>query len=834
MLASVFGRDCDRDVAWVSLEPADDRPARLWDSVLTSLTLAGAAPSGSMLAALAPPLRDSRRAFMPRFVNALAELERPVTLVLDDVQLLRSRECLSDIGFLVLHAPDTLRLVLGARADPALALHVLRVSGRLLEIRAADLAFTEPEAGALLEAHGLDLAPELVTALCTRTEGWAAGLRLAALSLQGREDPERFVTEFAGDDRVVGDYLLAEVLDRQPPKLRAFLLRTSIVDRVCGELADALTSQCSSSDVLADLERANGFVLAVDTRREWYRYHRLFATLLRLRARRELGAELPQLHARAARWYAARGMGSEALRHAVAAEEWDLATELVVEHWFGLFVRGEGDAIRGLVDALPEERLQADAELAAALACAAFEVGDAEAAEARLEHARLASDRLPAERRRRFLETMALARLQGASLQGDFDSALEAADQLLAEAACHGDWSDDARQALVHTNLGRTALWAHRLDRAREELERGARQAQAVRLDYVAVSALSALSLVDVMQRGPVGVTAHAPAAIELAEQRGWPTIKHTACAHTALAIAALYDLRPDAAEAHLARATEASSRGYARHVQFMLAHLEARIAGAEGRPAEGLRMLETFEVTHRAGTPPPYERAALASMRARLHAGTGDIAAAWSMLEPVRGEGWLDVEVTAARLRLAEGDPDGAVEILADARTSVGVHSVADVEHAVLEAVARDAAGESGRAAEALEDALELAETTGHRWTFVEAGRSVEALLRRQIRTGTSHRAIAGELIAAFEDRDHVRRVVAPLLEPLSERECTILRYLPTNLSNREIAAELFVTTNTVKTHLRSIYRKLDVARRREAVERARDLRMLSSSGWR
>ncbi len=799
--------------------------------MLTSLALAGVVPEGSSLAALAPPVRDSRNTFMPLFVNALAELPEPLILVLDDVHLLRSRECLNDLSFLVLHAPDTLRLVLGTRSDPAVPLHVVRVRGRLVEIRAADLAFTEPEATELLAAHDLALAPELVEALCTRTEGWGAGLRLAALSLQGRDDPERFVTEFAGDDRVVGDYLLAEVLDRQSPRLRTFLLRTSIVERICGDLADALTGQGSSSDTLAELDRTNGFVLAVDSRGEWFRYHRLFAKLLQLRAERELGSELPRLHGRAARWYAERGMGSQALKHAVAAEDWDLAVELVAEHWFALFVRGQGDTIRTLVDALPEERLRSDAELAAALACAAFEAGDAEAAERHVAHAREASEDLPAERRRRYLETMALARLQRASLRGDFEAALVVADELLAEAAVHGGWSDDARQALVHTNLGLTALWGHHLERAREELEQGASQAQAIELDYVTVSALSALSMLEVMVHGPAGASMHAYEAAELAERRGWSMIKQTSCVHVALALAAFYDLQPELAEEHLARAHVSVSHGAARHVHYLLAHLSARMAAADGRAADGLRVLESFEVTHRWGMPSPIERPATASMRSRLYAATGDRAAARAVLEGVRGEGWLDVEVSAARLELADGNPDVAVAILAAAVRKPGVHSVATIEHAVLEAIARDAAGEPGRAGEALERALALAETTGHRWTFLEGGRRVETLLRGQIRMGTAHRAMAGELLAAFEDRDHERRSVAPLLEPLSERECAILRYLPTTLSNREIAAELFVTTNTVKTHLRSIYRKLDVARRREAVERARDLRLLSAS---
>ena len=789
LLSSVLGRASDERVAWVSLEPGDDDPARFWEAILTSLSLAGAAPAGSALAALAAPVRDSRNAFMPLLVNALAELPEPVVLVLDDVHVARSRECLSDLGFLVLHAPDTLRLVLGARADPAIPLHVLRVRGRLVEVRAADLAFTESEAAALFVAHGVDLAPDLVAALCARTEGWGAGLRLAAHSLQGRDDPERFVKEFAGDDRVVGDYLLAEVLDRQPPRLRTFLLRTSIVDRVCGDLADALTSQGSSSDILAELERTNGFVLGVDSRREWFRYHLLFAKLLRTRAARELGDELPRLHDRAARWYAAHGMGSEALQHAVSAANWDLAVELVAEHWFDLFVRGQGSAIRTLVDVLPAERQRGDAELAAALACAAFEVGDAEAGASHLQHARDAEAVLPPERRRRYLETLALARLYCARLDGDFESALEAADELLAEAAEHGGWSDDARQALVRASLGRTALWAHRLDRARTEFEHSVSQARAAGLDYVAVSAQSALGLLAVMQRGPVAA-ACAREAVELAGRRGWGTILETATAHAALALAAFYDLRRPEAQAHLDRARDALSHGRTRHVEFMLDHLEARMAGAMGHPEEGLRALATFEVTHRRGAPSPYERASLASMRARLHAAAGDLETANAVLAPVRGEGWLDVEVTAARLLLAAGEPEAAIETLERARAAgaIGVHNVAVLEHAVLEAIARDTAGEPepaprGDRARARARRGERAPVVVHRGRPARRGAAARPhpqrhgaprdrrRAARRVR-GARRRAPAGRAAAGAAQRARVRDPALPADDALQPRD--------------------------------------------------------------
>jgi LuxR family maltose regulon positive regulatory protein len=817
-----------RHVAWVTLEESDDDPGRLWDTVLTALGMTGAVPADSALAALAAPVRESRDAFMPLLVNALSELTEPVVLVLDDAHVLRSPQCLAQLSFLLLHTPETLRLVMTARTDPALPLHVLRVRGRLTEIRAADLAFTEEEAAELLAVHGLDLPERLVRALHVRTEGWGAGLRLAALSLQGRDDPEAFVSQFAGDDRVVGDYLLAEVLDRQPPRLRTFLLRTSIVERMSGSLADALTGEGSGAETLTLLERANGFVLGVDAHGEWFRYHRLFARLLRTRAEREIAGELPLLHARAARWYAERGESRDALEHAVASEDWDLAVEVVAGHWFDLYVRGDAPAVRAFADVLPPERVRTDAELAAALACAALDIGDTDAAEMHLAHAEAAAGSLPEPRRRRYLETLALANLATSRLEGDFEAALAAADALLAEAAVHSGRWDAGRQALVHALLGQAALWGHRLDRAGEELSKAVTLARLEGLDYVAVSALADLSMHDVMKTGPAGDQGRANEAIELASQRGWASIPQITCAYAALALAAFFDLRHGLAAEHLQRAAAAATQMRYRQVDFVIAHLAARMKGAAGAPLDGLRILDEFEALHRRGACPPYERASLAAMRARLLLAGGQIAQAAAVLAPVHGEQWLVVDVSQARLALATGDPRAAVEILVRSRGKRGTHAVTEVERATLEAIARDAAGESG-AGHALESALALAEVNRHRWPFIELGRRMETLLRQQIRAGTAHRALVGELLDEFADRAPAPRNVTPLLEPLSEREQAVLRYLPTTLSNGEIAAELFVTTNTVKTHLRSIYRKLDASRRREAVERARDLRLLA-----
>lgn len=825
LVAASVGR-----AAWVTLEATEDEPGRLWDAVLTALDLAGAVPPDSALAGLAAPVNDSRDTFMPLLVNALAALPEPVVLVLDDVHVLRSRQCLAQLAFLLLHTPDTLRLVMTARSDPPLPLHVLRVRGRLEEIRATDLAFTHDEAKALLEAHGLDLDDELIAALHTRTEGWGAGLRLAALSLQGRDDPATFVAEFAGDDRVVADYLLAEVLDRQPPKLRAFLLRTSLVDRICGSLADALTGDSHGADTLATLERTNGFVLGVDGHREWFRYHRLFGKLLRTRAERELHAKLPALHARAARWYAERCAAVHALEHAVLAGEHDLAVEVVAAHWFDLYVRGDAAAVRELLTKLPAERLERDAELSAALACAALDVGDTDSAELHMVHAQQADH--PESRRRRYLETMALAGLGVARLEGDFDAALQAADDLLAEAATHaGPEEDGAREALVHALLGETALWAHDLERAGQELHKAVAGARAHQLDYVAVSALSYLALHDVMLHGPADDQGHGQQAIDLAARRGWCKIPQIACAHAALALAAFFDLRPAVAAEHLERARAAAAQLRRRQLDFIIAHLDARMRGAAGEPREALRILDDFEALHRHRGPRlKLEPLSMTAMRARLQIQAGDLEGAAATLAPVRGNGSMAVTAASARLALVTGEPAEAVERLELAREQFAIHAVTPVETLALLALAYHENGEPHKATRALEEALAMAEGNRHRWPFLELGRPMEELLRHQIRAGTAHRAIVGELLDAFADRAPVARHVAPLLEPLSEREQAILRYLPTALSNREIAAELFVTTNTVKTHLRSIYRKLDVARRREAVERARDLRLLSS----
>src|SRR5215216_6152054 len=368
-------------VAWLSLDAGDNDAARFWAYVLAALCQSGAVPRDGALRRLAPQ-PGSKQSFLPLLVSGLAELSTPVVLVLDDLQDITDAAVLHGLELLLRHAPSQLRLVLATRFDPPLPMQRLRVSGRLAQVRAADLAFTVPEAADLLaESQGQPmLSEEDVALLQARTEGWAAGLRLAALSLEGQPDPHRFVTQFAGDDKSIADYLTGEVLDRQPEELRTFLLRTCIVDELTGDLADALTGGDDGESMLARLERANGFVTTVGPRRNSYRYHRLFADLLRYELRREAPGQVPRLHRRAAGWYAARGQMLPAMRQALMAGEWRYAADLMARHGPSLILRGDTATLHELVGRLPAELVQADPELTLLGAADRIVRGDSEAA----------------------------------------------------------------------------------------------------------------------------------------------------------------------------------------------------------------------------------------------------------------------------------------------------------------------------------------------------------------------------------------------------------------------------------------------------------------------
>src|SRR5215469_7186101 len=435
--------------AWMPVGRGARDPEQFWLSVLS--TLRQTAPGSVLVQQLTAAPDLNGWAIVERLLTDLAPLQDRVYLVIDDVHELDPVDGLRQLELLVLRAPPQLRLVLATRHDLPLGLHRLRLEGELAEIREPDLRFTVAEADELFGAAGVKLPDP--APLVDRTEGWAAGLRLAALSLSGHPDPRRFAEEFSGTERTVAEYLLAEVLDRQPEPVRRLLLRTSVLERVNGELADLLTGESGGERVLQDLEQANAFVVALDTRRSWFRYHHLFADLLQLELRRTAPDEVAALHRAAAGWFAEQGYPVDAVRHAQAAQDWGLAARLLADHWYSLQLDGRAATTHRLLAGFPAGTRTADAELAALAAAEELAYGSLEAAERYLGLAERAMGSVPDARRAQARLLLGLTRLVLARQRWNLQAVAEEARQLRAMAE-----APDAARARVGEELRALAL----------------------------------------------------------------------------------------------------------------------------------------------------------------------------------------------------------------------------------------------------------------------------------------------------------------------------------------------------------------------------------------
>jgi LuxR family transcriptional regulator, maltose regulon positive regulatory protein len=815
-------------VAWVTVGPDDAQSPTFWGHVLDALAATGIAPEGAP-AGLDPRL-DGGHLFVRSLANWLAELPAPLVLVLDDLHEATGEAVATELRLLLRFAPPQLRLVVATRADPPLSLQRLRVAGQLREIREAELAFTRSEAGDLLRRQGVELSTGELEVLWRRTEGWAAGLRLAALTLREHPLPGRFVDELAGDDRAIAGYLLEEVLAVQPPELRAFLLRTSVPDRICGGLADALTGGADGAEVLARLEREHVFTMGAGPGRDWYRYHPLFAELLRAELRHERPEELPALHRLAAGWQAANGLPVDAVRSALAAGDLDQAVVLLADSWLSLLVEGQAATLAELLARLPAERMRANPELAGVAALGRLALGELEEADAWLELAEAGAARAGA--------ALPLARLWRARLVGDAAGALAAAGPLLApggDAAWERLARPDDRRTLALDLLGVAQLWSGRLEEAAGHLEQAVAAAAWTGRELVELDATAHLAVLEAL-RGNLGRAVElGRRAVGRARGRAAPAVP-VACAELAIASAAYYRDELGPAAAALARATRVAGRD--RMVALGAAVLAAFLATGPDDQAAALARLDA--AVRATGDQPPQLLAGRArAARARLLAAAGDDTAAMATLDEEAG-GREPVEaVGLARLQLARGEPAAAVATVAPLLAGVPGGPAADkpslaIEASLVDAAGTQALGDHDAAARSLRRALDLAGPEGFRRAFVEGGTPVRALLVDHLHREDSHRALAGTLLARLRDATGstaspgAAAAAAALVEPLSEREQVVLRYLPSTLSAGEIADELFVSLNTVKTHIKSIYRKLDTNRRWDAVRRARQLQLL------
>ena len=832
-----------RHAAWVPVDSQERDPRRFWISVADALR--GTAAGSALVRPLTAAPNLDGWAVVERLLKDLAPLEDRLWLMIDDAHLLDAGEVLPQLELLVLRAPQELRFVLATRHDLRLGLHRLRLEGELTEIRAADQRFSLAEARALFGATGVELPAEALARLHGRTEGWAAGLRLAALSLAGHPDPERFVAEFSGTDRTVAEYLLAEVLDRQSEEARRLLLRTSLLERVSGPLADVLTGRPGGERILQDLEQAGAFVVSLDARRSCFRYHRLFADLLQLELRRTEPNERAALHGTAAVWLAGHGHPVEAVRQAQAAEDWGLATRLLSDHWLDLYLSGRGATLVGLLARFPRPVVAASPELTVVGVAGDLIGGSLEDAGRHLAVAAGMLAAVPADRRGRVRVMLAVLRLFLARRFVNFPVVVEEAQRLLAvmetaDAAQLG-LSEDLRAA-AFIILGTAEMWALRFKDAEWHLEQGVALARQIGRPYLELHGLAHGAHAMLLFRPDTSQAERIRQAIELAERHGWSEEPLAGVAYTQLGIVMMYQGRLEEAEPWLERAERTLRTEVEPAAGMSLRHARAVLEMARGRYQEALAAFRGAEKLAAALVSP---HPSVTSMRSRMlqtlvrmgHAGRAEQALA-ELGEGERAS--VEMRTAVAALRLASDDPQAAADALApvlDGSVS-GVRQVQMVAALLLEARARDALGDQATAGRALERALDFTESDGILLPFLLD--PAPALLERHRRCRTAHPALISQILdlvagttrlapprgsQAGWDRSH------GLDEPLTDSETRVLRYLPTHLTTPEIADALFLSVNTVGTHTRHLYAKLGVHSRKEAVDRARALGLLAPS---
>lgn len=822
--------------AWVSVQPDEHDAQRFWLAVLDALR--GTAAGSGLVRELTPTPDLDTGQIVERLLKDLGPLAAQIWLVVDDVHELRSTEALRQLELLLMRAPPQLRFVLVTRHDLRLGMHRVRLEGGLTEIREAELLFTRDQAKELFEATGVPVSDSALTLLHERTEGWAAGLRLAALSLAGHPDPERFAAEFSGSERTVAEYLLAEVLERQPEEVRRLLLRTSVLERVSGPLADRVSGGCQGERILQELEQANAFVVSLDAGRSWFRYHRMFVDLLKLELRRTEPSQLPALHRAAAEWLAEHRYPVEAIRHAQAAEDWDQAAVLLADNFMTLLLDGRQGTLRALLADFPAGVTAMDADLLAMTAAIELWQGALEEAQ---RHAKLAqgqSTSLPAERQERFHLRFAALEVGIARRRGDLPAVVEAAQPLLTPTAWPdvGPIADDELRALALLDLGVAEFWTGDAAGAERHLEQAVVIARRIDRPYLEIAASAQWALVGNLRSSALAEE-RSLKAIGLAERHGWSEDPALALVYVVLALTKVWRGHLEETERWLTRA-EHSLRAATDPTTAMLVHLVyGLLALARGRQAEAFDELQAAERLTEMLVLPFGARTRAFLLHALALTGERERAEQTlaAMDEGQREAG--EVRTALAALRLAEEDPEAATAALApvvDGSTAVVNERVWLALAFLLEAIARDALGDAGESERALELALDVAEPEGVLWPFLL--HPAPALLEGHARHRTTHASLVAEIQALLSGRQPSSALAAakPLQEPLTESETRVLRYLPTNLSLRAIGNELSVSVHTIKTHVQHIYEKLGTHGRAEAVERARALGLLAPSSRR
>jgi LuxR family maltose regulon positive regulatory protein len=818
-------------IAFVPVRRDQQDAQAFWLALLNTVRHEAAATSDAEPPTATPDF--NLRTLVDRVLLELAEAGGSITLVIDDLHELNSPDALAHLTRLLTTLPHNAHAVLTTRHDLRLGLHQLRLAGELAEIREADLRFTERETRELLDASGISLSETGAALLHQRTEGWAAGLRLAAISLAGHPDPEQFVAEFSGSDRTVAEYLVAEMLDRQPDDVQDLLLRTCVLDRVNGELADVLTGRTGSERILLELADANAFVVPLDPERTWFRYHHLFGDLLRLELRRTLPEEGPGLHRRAAGWFIRHGQVVEAIRHTQAAGDWPDAAGLLADHSFSLTLDGQTQTMQALVRAFPAG--EDHPELALVRASDDLVQGRLAEAAAHLAVAESYAGTAPPDRRRRLQVAVASLQLSLARRRGDLAGVIEQVRFLASPVTGPSDediaLGSDLR-AVALMNLGTAEAWTRGVPDAERHLREGAVLAREIGRPYLEVGCLAQLGFASKIH--PFATTQQrCREAIALAEQYGWGAEPVIAPALMTLAGTMVWTGEFDEGERWLRRTAQALQTDIGPDIRLLLHQTTGILHAGRGRYREAL---EEFSAAEYLGSQLEGSHALasqvtgwLLSTQARLGR-PGEARAVLAALDDERA-GSGEIQNAGAVICLAEDDPAGALDAVQDVLdgTAPVIGYVTLVEAHLLAGLAHCELGDQRAANQAAERALALAEQDRLVLPFAmtRSRELLEALPRHQ----TTHAALLADILDVLHGfsvtpQEHP----APLARELSPGELRVLRYLPTNLSRPQIALELCVSVNTVSTHLRSIFAKLGADDRSSAVRRARELRLLSA----
>jgi LuxR family maltose regulon positive regulatory protein len=838
----------ERATAWVSLDAGDNDPAIFWTYVAAALQTIQAGIGGNALALLSSPQPPPIESILTSLINELATVERDVTLILDDLHVIDAQSIHGGLDFLLDYLPPNVHLVIASRADPPLPLARMRARGELTELRAAELRFTPDEAAAFLnDVMGLAIPADDVAALETRTEGWIAGLQLAALSMQGRADVSGFIAAFAGDDRYIVDYLAEEVLQRQPAGVREFLLATSILDRLSGGLCDAVTGRQDGRAMLEQLERGNLFVVPLDDRRHWYRYHHLFADVLRAHLGEELPGELPALHERACRWYEQNGFTADAIRHALAARDFERAANMVELAAPALRRSRQETTLLGWLRMLPEAVVRVRPVLSMVYAGILLTTGEVEGVEARLQDAERWLDARSVglviadeEESRRLPASIAVHRAGFSLVRGEVASAMHQARRVL-EIAAEDDHLYRGAAAAI---LGLGSWTSGDLEGAYQSYAAGMeslRQAGNITDTIGGAIALADIRITQGRLREAVRIY---QGTVQRAADHGAPAMRGTADMHVGMSTIAREWNDLEAAMQHLTRSTELGEAAAFPQNPYRWCVAMARIREAGGDLDGALALLDEAERRYVSDFY-PYVRP-IAALRARVWIAQGrvDDALGWARELGVSTSDELSYlrefeHLTLARALIARyvedraGDSIREVLSLLDrlvAAAEDGKRAGSLIEALLVLALAQAAKGDLPAALMPLERALTLAEPEGYVRVFVGEGETMRNLLRQAATQGIAP-DYARRLLAAFGDpvRGASTSGHTPgLAEPLTAREIEVLRLIAAGLRNEEIAGRLFISLATVKRHIANAYGKLAVSNRVEAVSRARELGLL------